>query len=271
MNLEKTIAFNVEECRQNIKSLQRKIDSMPPGCLSISSGSNGYFSWRVVNPDGSRIYLPKSEESTARALAKKKLYQAQIHDMEAEIKASERYLRCKRKYRHATEALYTNSGKEFQRLIADAYVADDARARLWENEPYEKSNKYPQQLTIPTMKEGEFVRSKIEAIVAGQLYELGIPYKYEKITKIGSWDVAVDFTALDLRNYNEILIEIFGLMDNPEYRKSHDRKLNNYINNGFIPGVNLLTFYESSKTGFNIMFLHDTLKKYFFDYPPMII
>ena len=267
MYLDKYIEENLKECEARIAELEKLIAALPPGVLHICRNGN-YFSWRVLMPGGKDTYLPRSEEDTARLLSQKRVYLAELHDLKNEAESLRRYLRCSASSVNAQEKLYTSSNSEFRRLCADAFKSPAKDAAEWENADYQKSAAYPEQINVPTVKEGEKVRSKLEATVAGILCTLKIPYKYEKITLIGSVKIAVDFTALDVRTFREIPIELFGMMDDPDYVKTHNRKMIAYINAGYIPGVNFLTFYESSADPLNPMFIRKTLEDFFFKNPP---
>ena len=57
-----------------------------------------------------------------------------------------------------------------------------------------------------------------------------------------------DFTCLDVRHRREIIWEHFGLVDSPEYAQNMVAKFEMYVNNGFVPGKNLVMTYESVET-----------------------
>lgn len=270
MHTEKFIEEYLNECEQEIARIEEIIAALPPGKLHISK-NGGYYTWRVLLSDGTRIYLPKSEEKTAKLLAQKNIYLARLHDLNCQAQACRKYIRCLQKTPSFEQKLFSGSNPEFSRLAADKFRFDDQNIIDWQNKPYDKFTSYPEQLTIPTLKEGEKVRSKLEAIVASQLVTLKIPYKYEKITLIGSTKIAVDFTAFDARCGREIPIEIFGMMDNPDYIKSCRRKLSTYIYAGYYPGVNFITFYESPETPLNPRFINKTLEDFFFRNPPQMV
>ena len=67
-----------------------------------------------------------------------------------------------------------------------------------------------------------------------------------------------------MRTFQEIPIELFGMMDDSEYVKNYRKKMNTYINNGYIPGINMLTFYESQKAPLNQITLNKKLEDFFF-------
>ena len=267
MYLDKYIEENLKEYEARISELEKLIAALPPGVLHICRNGK-YFSWRVLMPDGSETYLPRKEEKTARLLSQKRVYLAELHDLKNEAESCRRYLRYSASSVNALEKLYTSSNSEFRRLGADSFKNPAREAAEWEEADYTKSTAYPEQIIVPTVRNGEKVRSKLEANVAGILCTLKIPYKYEMITLIGGIKIAVDFTALDVRTLREIPIELFGMMDNPDYIKTYNKKMITYINAGYIPGINFLTFYESPADPLNPMFIRKTLEDFFFKNPP---
>lgn len=270
MSFDVSMDLYAQKLALQIAELEEQIVHMPEGRLQISRAGN-YYNWKVVYPDKSRIYLPKKQILLAQALAKKNLCEAQLADLKEEQAACGKYIKYKSRSCSREERLLKQSGPEFIRLLGFDAKTKNERVTEWENSLYRKSEKFPELLKHPTLKDKEMVRSKFEADTARSLYLLNIPYRYEQIVRVGDVDVAIDFLALDVRNYREVALELFGMMDRPEYRRAHDRKLINYINNGYIPGINLLTFYESSNSPSNPMYIRQVLKDFFFNNPPIMI
>lgn len=268
MYLYGSMESNVKKYKKQAEALKEKISAMPEGVLHISRSGN-YYTWRVSYPDGRRIYLPKKEIELAKALALKRFYLAKLHDLEGELEACSRYVRYKDTSVSALEKLYTGESEEFINLLGSSLRPLDERAAAWESAVYEKYDKFPEKLNVPTLKKGEKVRSKIEASFAGSLYTHKIPYRYEQMLALGGRKFAVDFIALDTRTFQEIPVEIFGMMDDPEYRQHHNKKMTVYINSGYIPGVNFLTFYDSPASPLGLGAIDKALEDFFFNDPPI--
>ena len=67
-------------------------------------------------------------------------------------------------------------------------------------------------------EKGERVRSKSEKLIADKLYMMDIPYRYEcPITLYGIGKIYPDFTILKVESRKEVILEHFGMMDNPDY------------------------------------------------------
>ena len=268
MYLNESMETYLKRCELRIKKLKELLAGLPEG--EIQSFSNGrYRTWRVITPDGKRNYLSKKNTELARQLVLRKIYIDELHDLKTEAEACRRYLNYKRRYKDRADLRLKRMSSDLRDLAGESFKTRDERIAAWENETYEKYNKFQENLIHQTLQSKVKVRSKLEAAVANSLYTLKIPFKYEKMTSVGSVKIAVDFTALDVRTFQEILIEVFGMMDDSDYRQVHNRKLHTYIDNGYIPGVNLLTFYESAAAPLNPACIRQTLEDFFFNNPPI--
>ena len=91
-----------------------------------------------------------------------------------------------------------------------------------------------------TAKPGLIVRSKSEVIIANLLYNKKIEFEYEKMIKENNHRCIPDFTFEDASG-DIIIWEHLGMLDNPAYRTSWERKLAFYESIGFVEGENLFT------------------------------
>ena len=91
-----------------------------------------------------------------------------------------------------------------------------------------------------TASPGLIVRSKSEVIIANLLYNKGIAFEYEKMIEENNHRCIPDFTFEDASG-DTIIWEHLGMLDNPAYRASWERKLAFYESIGFIEGENLFT------------------------------
>ena len=87
---------------------------------------------------------------------------------------------------------------------------------------------------------GTIVRSKSEVIIADALFKHGIKFEYEKLKEENGRRCIPDFTFEDASG-DTIIWEHLGLLDNPSYRASWEKKLDFYHSIGFVEGENLFT------------------------------
>ena len=122
----------------------------------------------------------------------------------------------------------------------------DPQVRAWMLEDYHKNPYRPQDLRYTTY-DGEKMRSKLEVLTAELLKLLGIPYRYEMELRVGDEICYPDFTLMHPKTHKIIYLEIYGKMSDRNYRAKTALKQKNYILNGFIPGQNLLCYFESEE------------------------
>lgn len=149
-----------------------------------------------------------------------------------------------------------------KRALANPYIlSDEEYAENWENQPY-KGKSISDDVPPVFTEKGEQVRSKSEKMIADKLAQLKIPYSYERPLYLKNLNQTFypDFTLLDVKNRSEIILEHFGMMDDTDYSETTVNKLNHYINEGFIPGRNLLFTMETKDHPLDTRHLEKILK-----------
>jgi hypothetical protein len=99
----------------------------------------------------------------------------------------------------------------------------------------EKDNKFYEFNLIHQTKNGEFVRSKSEVIIADNLADAGIEYFYEKPLEIGTVTKYPDFTIIDQDTGQVFYWEHCGMLSDLGYRERWEKKLAWYRANGIYP------------------------------------
>lgn len=111
-----------------------------------------------------------------------------------------------------------------------------------------------------TLKPNLIVRSKSEVIIANLLYERGIKFEYEKMIKENGKCCIPDFTLEDASG-DIIIWEHLGMLDNPAYKESWEKKLRFYKSIGFIEGENLFTTIDHENGAIDSMEIVRTINK----------
>ena len=149
-----------------------------------------------------------------------------------------------------------------RKMINSYELGDEEYLDWWLNVEYKGKGFEKDSPEIYTEK-GERVRSKSEKIIADKLYLMGIPYRYEyPITLKGYGTIYPDFTLLDIRERREIILEHFGMMDNPEYCNKAIDKINRYALNGIFIGDKLLITFETSYKPLSTKILTDMVEQF---------
>jgi len=135
--------------------------------------------------------------------------------------------------------------------------------------PQPKGSVFLQEGLIHRTSKGTAVRSKSELLIAEALSYAGIPFEYEKPLTLGGKTRYPDFTVEDEISGRTIYWEHLGLLEREDYRRSWERKLAWYRQNGVLPpeegaGPNgmLVTSRESSTTGFDTSAIQAMIRKH---------
>ncbi len=102
--------------------------------------------------------------------------------------------------------------------------------------PIEVQGRYLEDRLIHRTADGTLVRSKSEVIIADALVANGIPYSYEApfVGDDGTQRLP-DFTIEDAATGELYLWEHLGMLSVPKYKKSWERKVKWYAQNGVLP------------------------------------
>lgn len=189
-------------------------------------------------------YISKKSRRLAEQLARKKYLSLLLDDLEHEKRALDIYLR-----RHApsgkAEKLLTNYS-EYQHLLHPYFQPVSRELSDWMNTPYEQNKQYPENLVHKTLA-GSFVRSKSELIIDMSLRMHKIPFRYECALLLSNIVIYPDFTLRHPTTGEYFYWEHFGLMDQAAYMKNAYAKLTLYTSNGIVPGIHLITTYETKE------------------------
>ncbi len=248
MNILKYISLEKVRLLKKKQNLLTVLDSFPSGQLCLKKNGT-YCQWYILT-DNKRTYLPKAEKQLAQKLAYKELLLNQLEHINAQLNALstfEQHYPVEEKSR-TTEAISELALFDSPDLTV---FRKSHAAESWAAENYEKNAEYPESLTIPT-KSGIYVRSKSERIIADELFDNDIPFRYEQALILGDVKMFPDFTILHTDSTRDITIwEHFGLMNSSAYVNNVKLKLGTYFDAGFIPGHNLIITFESKQCPLN--------------------
>ena len=195
-----------------------------------------------------RRYIKKEEISLARLLAKKHYYLLVKQIAEKQLDILHQFIN---KYPSIElEEVYDGLSVERRNLVAPLYTSVKEQIRQWEQEEYEQTTMYSENLKYET-EQGEVVRSKSEVILANILYQhqKDILYKYERplnLTNHGmERTIYPDFTILNKHTGKITYWEHAGRMDDPYYVGDFVRKVNIYATNGLLPGQDVVMTFET--------------------------
>ena len=95
------------------------------------------------------------------------------------------------------------------------------------------------------------------------LYQNQIPFRYECALTLGNTLLHPDFTIRHPATGEYYYWEHFGLMDQPVYASNAFSKLRLYAENGILPGIHLITTYETLEHPLSMEMVEKIIKYYF--------
>lgn len=244
---------------KEILDLQSKLKSFPDGKL-ICVHNGLHFKW--FHSDGhTQTYIPKKQREYAEQLAVKKYLTTHLKACEHEKTAIEYYLRHHSTNSHFPEALL-RSESGFYELLSPYFLTFSEELSEWMNSPYDKNTSYPEMLIHKTVS-GNLVRSKSESLIDMALYVHKIPFRYECALNLNGITLYSDFTLRHPQTGDFFYWEHFGLMDDEGYSANTSSKLQLYTFCGIIPGVHLITTYETKDHPLSTETIEKTIHYYF--------
>lgn len=257
--------------REQVDWCEQIIKNAPEGKL-ICNHDGQYTKWYLRKNDKT-VYLPKGERSLAEKLARKRLAQLWLKYLKKEEYAVNQYLRhgsdlpgCCAEFLDEDSAYSDLLSEQDTRMlpleVRKAPKDIQLGAARWASEEYERKQDYEDSLKIRTIS-GHVVRSKSEAMIDMNLYQAGLAFRYESVSVIGNKTIHPDFSIMHPRTGQIILWEHFGMMDYPEYVQNYHTKMKLYIDNGYIPGDNLIVTYETLKHPLDSITVTQTIQMFF--------
>ena len=246
-----------------IRNRNKNLIKKHPGSLHVIPHGKGYqYYYRKTKQERSGTYIPKSKLKLAKNLAQQEYDMLLVKAAETELKALEKLKDMTEK--QSVEFVYDKLNKGKQLLIAELYPSDEDYVSGFLSIQYEPKGFHSYAQEHYSLK-GLRVRSKSEALIAGLLDELGIPYHYEMpLTLDNGRTVYPDFTILDMTQRQVLYLEHLGLIDDEEYRDKALRKIKAYEDSGYFLGDRLLITMESAGVPFEITQLEKRLRHLLF-------
>lgn len=241
-----------------IRCIQNELQALPSGKLICCNHKNS-SKWYLSNPHG-RTYIPKSNRPLAEKLAKKKYLSLLLEDLENEKTALSFYLR--HRSSSAKSELLLTTPSEYQRLLAPYFTPLSKELADWMNASYEHNTSHPENLIYKGVS-NTLLRSKSEVLIDMLLRTHKIPFRYECVLQLSHSIIYPDFTIRHPLTGNFYYWEHFGLMDNSAYLGNAISKLNLYATNGIIPGIHLITTYETKDHPLNPEIIEKYIEYFF--------
>lgn len=249
----------LDEVEAEILKIEKQLKRLPDEKLIITS-HNGYSKW-YINTAGKEKYLSKKYRELAQKLALKRYLLARLDDLQFQKKVISANIKRLNRIHHNSENLMA-ANSPYRALVLEAMNVPNSSNSLWCAEKWISNPNYPEHLIHKTLN-GNFVRSKSEVIIANELFNLAIPYRYECELQLGEHLLYPDFTILHPNTGKIIYWEHFGMMDDANYVSTFCNKIKYYAANDIIIGSDLICTYETLSKPLDVTLVKDIINHYF--------
>lgn len=275
---------------KQMSSIKRELRRLPAGRIECVKYENGYRWYEVKNKE--RRYMRKgTEHDLAQKLAHKRKLNDEFDRLKCEKAAIDVYLKlmraggCVAQETQDCDELISVANKKGKRVKVKDIVSPNGKINV-ANVEIDRLNKEFVTAAHPELFEwasaeyphrsdeddahnvkansGRWHESKDEVLIDNALLAHGLQVRYEPELKLGTEIVYPDFQIMNPKTGKTIYWEHFGMMDSPTYLKRNLPKLNNYIWNGYYPGVNFIATFMGGDYRFDSQLI-ETIIEYFFE------
>ena len=209
---------------------KKRLARCAEGSIHIKSrhGCIAYYRELPKDSEGKRreAHIPKKDKRLIASLCNKRYCLRLIPALEKEIILFRSFLDIYDP--QEKDRVFRDLPSEIAEHVSPLIKSKEQIIREWKNAKFD-TNSYPLDHDSYLTKEGENVRSRLELISADMLHDLDIPYRYECALYLDDGSVSYpDFTILHPQTFEIYWLELFGMMDDPDYAKAAFQKIARY-------------------------------------------
>lgn len=222
-------------------------------------GKQYFYQYNTVT--GKDKYIPRKNAKLIKELAQGMYVRNATKYAQKEIEALRQCVEIL-KDSNLIDKAYEELPKILKTLV-DPNAPDDEFVKEWQNQKFIRNIDPPGEEN--KTERGEYVRSRIELIIANALFRRGIPYHYEKPFEISMFedDLYPDFTILNKRTGKVYLWEHMGRMDDEKYRIRNLKKIETYAKKGYLLGKDLIVTFEGGGKSLSTWMIDKIIDAYF--------
>ncbi len=260
-DLQETLIAQKEYHERLLADFEKEYLLLPPGNLLREKHQN-HFHYYLYGEDRKKIYLRKTEKVLIGQLLRKRFLKKALPQLRRNLCALNTALKACAKIVEPVFQPYEESERIFDvnKSESGSNYKLSREEKTWLAMP-SKKNGYHQESLLHLTANGEKVRSKSEALIAGLLNSYHIPYKYEEELLLEERTYYPDFTIRRPKDGKIFYWEHFGLVEDPEYARKMDRKIAEYRQSGISQWDNLIASYDT-KGAINIQMIQNLIKAF---------
>ena len=263
--LSECLAPRIAEITREIRNLEAFLKKAPEGRLRISSIKGRPRYYHVSDPENpSGSYIPQSERALACSLAQKDYAKKALVSLRQERSLLQKlrtlYGDSDDFFAGPEEVLFRGSSAR-SALVTPIVPDDESFSADWLSDTYESKPFYDESAEYYS---GEIrVRSKSEWMIAETLSKKGVPFYYERPLYLsGLGTIHPDFTVLNVKRRKTMYWEHMGMMDDEEYAGRALERIEAYLMNGLLPGIDLILTHETAERPLRPRLIEDLIEAY---------
>lgn len=256
--------IQTEQTQQARLKELRKYDGLSLKLNKLPNGKEYYYMAKRPAEGGKRSYkyLGKESNETVRYIKEVKHLRKTLGVLGKNIVILEKVLAEAKAF--DSESIDQMLPETYRGALLGSPSAMDPRAAAWKKNAESRKAlfdpPFPEELTQPT-DDGKMVRTKGEALIYNLLLHLGITFVYELPTKVNGRIRFPDFSILSETDFRRvILIEHQGMMDVPEYSERFKNRVCDYLQAGYVSGINIFYTFDGPDGSTNTEPILDIIK-----------
>ena len=255
------LSSHLEELRNQYEKQSKQfqqLEEFSTRHLKARYRSNGYSYFYVFNPNKSKYsYLGTINSEEVCKIKKAHFLKLSTSSLQKEIKLIETFLN--KSGDVDFEAINNKLSKVYRIAAPINHISESDLASKWKDNMEEYKATFPPfrpEELIHRTQDGQYVRSKGEALIYNYLLYLGVVFVYELplVIRKGFKDSLLlpDFTILsEIDCKSVIYIEHQGKMDSNNYRNKFNESVYKYWSNNYIPERDVFFTFDLPNGGFD--------------------
>ena len=253
----------------NQRSRLQQLDLYANKRLKVKHQKSGRDYFSVFDHDRNTYkYLGTENSEEVRLIKEAHYLKTSIQEIQCEIQLIEHVLRMSRSldYNEINQKLK----KVYRNAKLSGSYTDADLAQQWKQKMEAYKNTFPPyrpEELIHRTRDGNYVRSRGEALIYNYLLDIGVPFIYELPLRIRFENkdrlLLPDFTILSEIDYKTIIfIEHQGMMSDPYYRNKFNDSVYKYWFNNYIPERDVFFTFDLPNGGFDDTPIRSIIRRY---------
>lgn len=244
----------------------RKLDGLPEATLVCEVRGLSkiyYYAQNRINGKQSRNYIGKPESETVKQYKLRRFFRETLKALRFD---NELLRKCIKQYiDYSPESIHKKLPSSYKNLPDACYKNEKyEELKKWAAEKYER-NSYPLPVNPSIARDGTPMRSKGECMWYDDILFEDIPVRVDpKVTlkgASGKWHTLCPDFLFKCFDGEHLAVEHFGKWDEDEYASKNAKKIQDYLDCGFVLGDNLIVTSDNAQHNTDERMILEALEK----------